>query len=450
MKRQRGVAAIRIRRVLLRAVTLATAIGGTIMLVGCEDPAMTDLKPSFGTRNVADKSYVVGQAIAALTLPKATGGDGDLSYVLTPWVSGLSFDAATRTLTGTPTNPGSHEMTYTARDADDDTVRLTFTITVVEAPASPPAGTTDISVGSGGSVTLVAGTRSGEVSIFVVDQDKAPIVGAQYLNSANIEVAVRQVLTNSRSSAARASSLASAAAHAASEIRAIYRGGTAGEPISYVLTLDRSESMTRADTANMEGAARAFVSNVGTDDEGAVVNYATRAYLDQDLTTNASQLIHAINNPTYAGRSTALFDAIGGSVKILRERATNSRKAVICMTDGIENASTSIRSVAGVVNYANRASVPVHCVGLGETDEQLGAQGTLSRIAAGTGGLYYYSPTSSDLSDLYRKISQALSATWSVGFTSPVVFESGEAYEIMVTVTYPGAIEDSLIVTKEV
>ena len=43
---------------------------------------------------------------------------------------GLSFNPATRQLTGTPTTAGTYNMTYTVRDADGDTSTLTFTITV--------------------------------------------------------------------------------------------------------------------------------------------------------------------------------------------------------------------------------------------------------------------------------------------------------------------------------
>ena len=86
---------------------------------------------------VAAQTYTEGTAIFALRLPTAYGGDGALTYTLTPAVPGLSFDAATRRLSGTPTRAGSYRMTYRADDADDNTgdsdaaVR-TFTITVTE------------------------------------------------------------------------------------------------------------------------------------------------------------------------------------------------------------------------------------------------------------------------------------------------------------------------------
>ncbi len=97
-----------------------------------------DTQPSFAAASgPGDQSYPVDTAIGALTLPEASGGNGALTYSLSPSIPGLSFNATTRRLTGTPTTAGSHSMTYTVTDADGDSDSLTFTITVTEPP--PPS-----------------------------------------------------------------------------------------------------------------------------------------------------------------------------------------------------------------------------------------------------------------------------------------------------------------------
>ncbi|MYK13867.1 MAG: hypothetical protein F4050_07295, partial [Rhodospirillaceae bacterium] len=65
-----------------------------------------DLRPG-------NRYYVVGTAIDTLNLPTASGGGGTLTYSLTPSVPGLTFDSATRRLSGTPSATGTHDMTYT-------------------------------------------------------------------------------------------------------------------------------------------------------------------------------------------------------------------------------------------------------------------------------------------------------------------------------------------------
>ena len=92
-----------------------------------------DKKPVF-VDAIDDQSYTQNTAIATLALPTATGGDGVLTYALSPSPpDGLTFDASGRTITGTPTVVTAEtSYTYTATDEDGDTATVTFTITVVE------------------------------------------------------------------------------------------------------------------------------------------------------------------------------------------------------------------------------------------------------------------------------------------------------------------------------
>ena len=88
---------------------------------------------------VADQTYTEGAPISPLTLPEASGGNGPLSYSLASTVPGLTFVAATHTLSGTPTTAGSYNVEYRIEDGDantaaNDAAMLTFTVTVEEAP----------------------------------------------------------------------------------------------------------------------------------------------------------------------------------------------------------------------------------------------------------------------------------------------------------------------------
>ena len=93
-------------------------------------PGTTNNQPSFGTATVSNRTYAVGTAISALTLPAASGGDGTLTFSLSPNVPGLTFNATTRQLTGTPSTAGTYAMTYAVTDEDGDSDTLSFTITV--------------------------------------------------------------------------------------------------------------------------------------------------------------------------------------------------------------------------------------------------------------------------------------------------------------------------------
>ena len=98
---------------------------------------------------VADQSYTMSTAITDLILPAATGGTAPLTYTLTPDVPGLTFDAGTRTLSGTPTTAATTTLTYTVTDSATPPVVVTqtFTVTVADPTvtvADPNAGLADL------------------------------------------------------------------------------------------------------------------------------------------------------------------------------------------------------------------------------------------------------------------------------------------------------------------
>ena len=92
-----------------------------------------DRMPEFAD-GVAPQRYRVGVPIVDLALPAATGGDGALRYALAPEPpGGLRFDAATRELSGTPTEAmGATEYRLTATDEDGDAAALSFEIEVAD------------------------------------------------------------------------------------------------------------------------------------------------------------------------------------------------------------------------------------------------------------------------------------------------------------------------------
>ena len=79
--------------------------------------------------SVSSKTYDVSAAVNE-RLPAATGGNGALTYSLSPSVPGLTFEPATRTLYGTPREAGTFHMRYRVQDQDGDTDSQSFTITV--------------------------------------------------------------------------------------------------------------------------------------------------------------------------------------------------------------------------------------------------------------------------------------------------------------------------------
>ena len=129
------------------AVSLAVLL--LLAVTGCGG-GDADFAPAFEDAGIADRTYVQNLPVGSETLPAATGGDGMLTYAVSPALpAGLTFDPATRQLSGTPAVPQPSTLyTYTATDSDTrspDSASLTFTITVEAdlVPAFQDAGIAD-------------------------------------------------------------------------------------------------------------------------------------------------------------------------------------------------------------------------------------------------------------------------------------------------------------------
>ena len=111
--------------------------------------------------SINNQTYIAGRAIADWVLPAASGGAAPLTYSVSALPAGLSFDADTQTISGTPTaaTDGAVAVTYTVTDTNSATDTLTFTImvnpasivAVAELTAEPTeiredAGATEVSL----------------------------------------------------------------------------------------------------------------------------------------------------------------------------------------------------------------------------------------------------------------------------------------------------------------
>ncbi len=131
---------------------------------------------------VEDRAVAPEEALN-VTLPEATGGNAPLTYALTGLPGSLSFEASTRTLSGTPGtgDVGDHMLAYTVTDRDGDIVSAEFTLTVgappgtVENLEATSVGTDSVSLSwdapstggaptsyivTGGGTTAVSGTAA--------------------------------------------------------------------------------------------------------------------------------------------------------------------------------------------------------------------------------------------------------------------------------------------------
>ena len=139
----------------LMAYEVTDADGATATLTFNISVEEEDVAPSFDGVTVADQMFSAGVAVEALELPAASSGNGDLTYDLRPVPPGLAFDAASRTLSGTPSEVAISLMTYEVTDADGDTATLTFEIEVDTMPSFDGATVADQSYQTGEDIGVL-------------------------------------------------------------------------------------------------------------------------------------------------------------------------------------------------------------------------------------------------------------------------------------------------------
>ncbi len=111
-----------------------TDSGSTVETLTSDAVQVGSPLPFFGSASIEEYNWTVGEAVD-VRLPAATGGDGPITYRLSPALpAGLSFEAKARTITGTPTEAvAKTRFTDTATDADGQTGQLHFRVTVQAA-----------------------------------------------------------------------------------------------------------------------------------------------------------------------------------------------------------------------------------------------------------------------------------------------------------------------------
>ena len=109
----------------------ATDMDGDEATLAFPITVLEDLFPEFA-ETVPAQLYWVGAAIDALALPAATGGNGALTYTLSPALpEGLVFGPETRIVSGTPSVAMAKTgYTLTATDMDGDEASLPFPVEV--------------------------------------------------------------------------------------------------------------------------------------------------------------------------------------------------------------------------------------------------------------------------------------------------------------------------------
>ncbi|MBA7516188.1 hypothetical protein ES705_08234 [subsurface metagenome] len=229
--------------------------------------------------------------------------------------------------------------------------------------------------------------------------------------------------------------------------------GSVSFPVSTSLVIDRSGSMEGEygddqPLIDAKEAAKTFVNEMSSSDRAEVVSFADYVTIEQPFTNDKQALKNAIERFS-SGGMTSLYDGIWQGLDDTAEE-TSPRKAVVALTDGGENNSSSYHggSYWGdpdnslLIAHAKSLNIPVYTIGLQGYDftrekvvrSYTTSEADLQEIAGETGGEYFYAPTSTDLEDIYQKITQRIEQQYIITFIDNT--ELSDIYYTKVKVYY--------------
>lgn len=213
---------------------------------------------------------------------------------------------------------------------------------------------------------------------------------------------------------------------------ALARPQWVGEPIrihnfsrDILLVMDISTSMEEPDfvlngrpvsrLTAVKKVAGEFIDK-RTEDRVGLVLFGTRAYLQAPITFDKAavkQILYAMQ-AGMAGNSTAIGDALGLSLKSLKDNDNLDKKIIILLTDG-ENNDGSV-TLPQAIKLAKEAGVKIYTIGVGSDGNdfasffglRMGGGGvdetSLKQIAEDTEGTYFRAKNTASLQKIYGAI----------------------------------------------
>jgi Ca-activated chloride channel family protein len=190
-------------------------------------------------------------------------------------------------------------------------------------------------------------------------------------------------------------------------------------------------------------------------DSAALLTFQDDVDLVQGLTSQMDTINRALDEVEYSRRlgpltsrnkATALYDAMYITVdeilgrEELRRGAEDSmaRRAIILLTDGVDNASN--RKLDEAIDRAWRSGVMIYAIGIGDRFRFEGVrEDILQKISEATGGRAYFPRGSDELLDNFRQIEAELRSQYLVAYSPTNPSRDGSFHKIDVQIKdHPG------------
>ena len=200
-------------------------------------------------------------------------------------------------------------------------------------------------------------------------------------------------------------------------------------PLTTLLLIDNSGSMNYAEKLeSAKEVAKEYLNQMRAEDQAGIITFNTEVKTVQEVTANKNALEKAIDGIS-ANSDTAMFDALVTAVETLNP--LSGRKAIIVLTDGMDNQSTADADDA--LSSIGFSGLSISTVGFGQIPESgedadvyKGIdESTLRYIAENAGGRYGYVENKEELSLLYDQMRRSLQSEVVISYETQLTLRDG-------------------------
>lgn len=216
--------------------------------------------------------------------------------------------------------------------------------------------------------------------------------------------------------------------------------GNAGEvgQLTTMLVMDVSGSMLLQGKLNSaKKAAITYIEQMRPGDQAGLYTFNTIVKYVQPVTSDRKAMITAIEGLN-AYDDTAMYDALFQAGKSLHD--IPGRKAIIVLTDGLDNVSKN--SAENVIQGIGPNGLSISTIGLGDPNKTginsgLDEQGLIS-LSEKAGGIYSYANNPETLKNLYSLYSRNLQNEFQLSYTSPSTLRDGTNRTLNISIVRSG------------
>ena len=213
-------------------------------------------------------------------------------------------------------------------------------------------------------------------------------------------------------------------------------------PLSIGLAFDISGSMTDK-MGTSRDAANLLLKSLGPGDEAFLVEFNDTANVTVGLTGKTAEIQGALQKVQASGQ-TALLDGVKTALGEM-EKARNSRKAIVVVSDGGDN--NSKYTAAQIEALVRAADVEIYAMGVFDPlfsmalrPEEVSGPHLLSEIATQTGGRAFAASLPGDLPSVATRIAIELRNQYVLGYYPKDQVRDGKFHTVEVKIAQPAGV----------